>query len=143
MGALWGLLFVAVLGVLWWVAHAIEPHYSSKDGHRFMANAQEIIDGRPIGRMRETRVSVHPGGLLHCSQKKLMKRNGADFVLVGMSPTPPRKLKVYLAHAVADGMSSSATELAIRIPEKSRVVPVLDELLAARALRQRPSPETP
>lgn len=139
---LWSVLFVAVLGVLWWLAHQMEPHYSSKDGTRFMANAQEIIDGKPLGRMRETRVNVQPDGLLYCSQKKVMKRNGADFVLVGASTTPPRKLKVYLAHAVQDGMSSSATELAIRIPEKSRVVPLLDGILAERALRQRQSPGT-
>jgi hypothetical protein len=35
-----------------------------------------------------------------------------------------------------DGMTSSASELAIRVPEKSRVVPVLDEVLAQRALRK-------
>ena len=142
MDALWSLLFFAVLGGLWWLAHKIEPHYSSKDGSRFMANAQEIIDGRPMGRMRETRVTVERSGLLHCSQKKIAKRNGADFMLVGTSPAPPRKLKVYLAHAVHDGMSTTATELAIRVPENSRVVPVLDAILAEKALRQQQSPGT-
>lgn len=143
MDLLWIALFIAATGGLWWLSSKIEPHYASRDGTRFVANAQEIIDGRPIGRMRETRVAVRPDGLLLCSQKKALRRKGVDFMLIGTSATPPRKLKVYLAHEVADGMTSSASELAIRVPERSRVIAVLDEILARRALRQPKPPGTP
>jgi hypothetical protein len=134
----WTALFLAVVLGMWLLSTRMEPHYSSKDGRRFMANAQEIVDGRPVGRMRETRVQVMPDGLLYCARKKLMKRDTAEYVLVGASPNPPKRRRVYLAHAMNDGMTSSASELAIRVPENSRVVPVLDDMLAQRALRRSP-----
>lgn len=136
MDWLWTVLFLTAVFGMWLISTCMEPHYSSKDGRRFMANAQEIVDGRPVGRMRETRVEVLPDGMLYCARKRMIKRYVAEFVLVGSSPTPPRRRRVYLAHAVNDGMTISATELAIRVPESSRVVPVLDEILAQRALRQ-------
>jgi hypothetical protein len=133
---LWTALFLGVVVGMWLLSTRMEPHYSSKDGRRFMSNAQEIVDGKPVGRMRETRVQVMPDGLLYCARKRLMRRDKAEYVLVGASPNPPKRCRVYLAHAMSDGMMSSASELAIRVPEKSRVVPVLDEVLAERALRR-------
>jgi len=132
----WTVLFLGLVLGMWLLSTRMEPHYSSKDGRRFMANAQEIVDGKPVGRMRETRVQVMQDGLLYCARKKLIRRDTAEYVLVGASPNPPRRRRVYLAHAMNDGMTSSASELAIRVPEKSRVVPVLDEVLAQRALRK-------
>jgi hypothetical protein len=133
---LWTILFLAVVFGMWFLSTRMEPHYSSKDGRRFMANAQEIVDGKPVGRMRETRVQVMPDGQLQCARKRLIRRETAEYVLVGESPTPPRRRKVYLAHAMSDGMTTSASELAIRVPASSRVVPVLDEVLAQRAIRK-------
>jgi hypothetical protein len=134
----WTVLFLAAVLGMWLLSTRMEPHYSSRDGRRFMANAQEIVDGKPVGRMRETRVQVMQDGLLHCARKKLVKRDTAEYVLVGESPNPPRRRRVYLAHAMSDGMTTSASELAIRVPANSRVVPVLDEVLAQRALRKSP-----
>jgi hypothetical protein len=133
---LWTTLVLALVLGMWLLSTRMEPHYSSKDGRRFMANAQEIVDGKPMGRPRETRVEVMPDGLLHCARKKMLRRDTAEYVLIGASPNPPRRRRVYVAHAMNDGMTSSASELAIRVPEKSRVVPVLDEVLAQRALRK-------
>ena len=133
---LWTALFLGVVLGMWLLSTRMEPHYSSKDGRRFMANAQEIVDGKPVGRQRETRVQVMPDGLLHCARKRLVRRDTAEYVLVGSSPNPPKRRRVYLAHAMNDGMTSSASELAIRVPANSRVVPVLDEVLAQRALRK-------
>jgi hypothetical protein len=135
---LWTFLFLAVVLGMWVLSTRMEPHYSSKDGRRFMANAQEIVDGKPVGRMRETRVQVMHDGLLLCARKRLIRRDTAEYMLVGASPNPPRRRRVYLAHAMSDDMTTSASELAIRVPEKSRVVPVLDEVLARRELRKSP-----
>jgi hypothetical protein len=142
MDWLWIALFLLMVAGLRLIATRMEPHYSSKDGRRFMSNAQEIVDGKPVGRPRETRIEVMNDGTLACSRKRMLKRDVADFVLVGASPAPPKGVKVYVAHAMNDGMTISATELAIRVPVKSRVVPVLDEILVQRALRQA-NPGTP
>lgn len=129
---LWTLLFLAVMGGMWWAASRLEPHYSSKDGRRFMCTAQEIIDGEPAGRPKETRVMVMVDGALHCTQKRMMRRAGSLWTIVGKSPQPPRKLEVYLLREIADGRMASG-QMAMRIPTKSRVVPVLDGILAGRS----------
>lgn len=122
-------ILVVVMGGLWWVAYRMEPHYSSKDGHHFLSNAQEMVDGTTTSRKRETRVTVMPDGLLLVAHKRLGRRSTNRYRLVGRSPEPPKNLHVYVAQEVADG-SLLPTQLLIRVPVKSRVVPVLDALLA-------------
>jgi hypothetical protein len=129
----WTLLFVAAMGAMWWGATRLEPHYSSKDGRRFMCTAQEIIEGELAGRPRETRVIVMTDGALHCSQKRMMRRSGSLWAIVGKSPAPPRKLDVYLLRELADGREAGG-QMAVRIPRKSRVVPILDGILANRGV---------
>jgi hypothetical protein len=132
---LWIVLFFAVMAGLWWVAYKIEPHYASKDGKRFLCTAQEIVEGQPAGRARETRVMVLDDGVLHCSQKRGLRRNGSLWALVGKSPSPPRRLQVYVAQELLDG-HALPNQLAIRLPAKSRVIPILEQLLADREVRR-------
>lgn len=124
----WFLLFVAVMGGMWWFASRIEPHYSSKDGTRFLCNGQEIVDNEPFGRKRETRVTVMPDGVLNVSQKRRLRRTNERWALVGKSPEPPKGKQIYLLQQFADG-KWLPDQMSLHIPAKSRVVPVLDALL--------------
>ena len=124
----WFLLFAAFMGGLAFLAYRMEPHYSSKDGQRFLCNGQEIIDGQPIGRKRETRVLVMPDGVLNISQKRRLRRTNERWALVGKSPEPPKGKQIYLLQQFSDGKWLH-DQMALHIPNKSRVVPVLDGLL--------------
>lgn len=141
----WILLVVLAMGVMWWFAYHLEPHYSSKDGKRFLCTAQEMEGGEPIGRVRETRVYVLADGLLDISQKRMMRRKHSRWTIVGKSPNPPRKMEVYLAQLRADGQKIPSF-IALRIPSKSRCVPVLDELIerqSATPSRRAPGTAAP
>lgn len=128
MDILWFVLFVAGLAGLWHLAYRIEPHWSTKDGRRFVCNAQELSGGKALGRAREAQVAVLPDGLLHVSRKRMMRRNGAVWRLTGRGDGPSAKVYVYLARQVSDG-AEQLVDLALRIPRKSRCVAVLDALL--------------
>lgn len=139
----WIALIVAVMAGMWWVAYRMEPHWSSRDGHRFMCTAQEIVGGSPVGHPRETRVLISPDGGVFVTQKRLLRRRSSQWHLIGKSPAPPRKLQVYVAEHRPEG-NLPTTHLAIRIPANSRCVPVLDGLLAgpggADVTASRPAP---
>lgn len=139
---MWIALIIAVMGGMWWVAYRMEPHWSSRDGRRFMCTAQEIVDGQPVGHPRETRVMVSPDGALFVTQKRLMRRKSSQWALIGKSPDPPRKLQVYVAEHRPEA-PLPPTHLAIRIPGNSRCVALLDQLLADRDVRaSRPARES-
>jgi hypothetical protein len=126
--ALWVVGFVVVLVGMYWAAFRIEPHWVSKDGKRFLCNAQAIgPHGEIEGRARETRVIVRDDGLLQLDQKRKMRRRITEVWLVtAKSPEPPRKRAVYLL--TARGEVPGTGHLAIRLPESSRAIPVLDAL---------------
>ena len=128
---MWTGLFLAAMGGLWFLAYRIEPHFSSKDGRRFLCGAQEMEPGSLPGRSRETRITVSPDGVLYASQKKMGRRETTAWSVIGHAPEPPKSVKVYVAQLVGDGRPQ-ATQLFLRIPLNSRVIPVLDELVAAR-----------
>jgi hypothetical protein len=141
----WIALTVIVMGGMWWVAYRMEPHWSSRDGMRFLCGAQELVDGNTIGHPRETRVVVTPDGAMFVTQKRMMRRRSSSWVLIGKSPEPPRKVQVYVAQHHTDG-HNIPSHLALRIPNKSRCVPVLDEILAnaeSRASRRAPGSAAP
>lgn len=131
--AVWILLTVAALAGMWWLGYRMEPHWSSKDGRRFLCNAQELEQGEPVGRPRETRVLVLPDGMLLVSQKRMLKRRSSRWQLTAKSPAPPKKTEVYVATLREDGEVVPAY-LALRLPAKSRCVPMLDAMLAEAAL---------
>jgi len=126
----WISLTVLVLVGMWWLGYKMEPHWASKDGTRFLCNSQEIEKGEPVGRLRETRITVMPDGLLMVSRKRLVRRHYSKWQLIGKSPDPPKKLEVYLAQLREDGQTIPSM-LSMRVPSKSRCVPVLDAALAS------------
>lgn len=128
----WFVGFAAVMAGLWWFAYRMDPHYSSKDGTRFLCNGQDLIDGQPFGRKRETRVMVEHDGVLVISQKKLVRRTKARWALVAKSPEPPKGKAVYVARQFDNGKWLDDT-MTLTMPAKSRVVGVLDEVLQRRA----------
>lgn len=135
---LWFALFVAIVGGLWFLAYRIEPHYSSKDGKRFLCTAQVISLGKTVGRAKETRVIILADGTLGVTQKVLMRRTVTDWVLIGTQPDAPKRYRVYVANRVEDGVRQ-VDLMALRIPVKSRVVPLLDAILERREHPARPS----
>ena len=127
----WISLVVLVLGGMWWLGYRMEPHWVSKDGTRFLCNAQELEKGLPVGRLRETRVTVMPDGFLVVSRKRMVRRSFSKWQLVGKSPDPPKRREIYLAELREDGQAVPSL-LSMRVPDKSRCVAVLDEVLNRR-----------
>lgn len=135
----WLLIILAVCGLAIYGAARLEPHWSSRDGRRFMCNAQELTGGVPTTRNHETQITVLADGALQVVQKRALRRRHSVWHLVGKSSSPPKGVEVYLAQQVEDG-HPMATYLAVRIPRKSRCVAVLDEVLAEQRLSSTPSP---
>lgn len=124
------LLFLA-MGGLWWVAYRMEPHWASKDGRRFMCTAQDISDATRPGRIREAKVMVTPDGALVVTRKNGLRREDQMWRLAGKSPSPPRRKQIYLAERNGD---KGREMLALRLPDDSRCLDLLDRALAGRPL---------
>ena len=133
----WTVLIFAAIGGIAWFAYGMEPHYASKDGHRFLCNTQEFMAGRSTERKREARITVMPDDSLHVVQKKGLRRSMHSWKLVGVSPDPPRKMAIYVAQRHFDDQPAP-TQLMLRLPRNSRVIPVLDEVLARHDVSRRP-----
>ena len=129
VGALWIVGFVAALASMYYIAFRIEPHWASKDGRRFLCNAQPIsVHGEVEGRARETRVIVRPDGWLQLDQKRRMRKRVSEvWAVSGRSPDPPPRRAVYLLRSRGD--DGSAGQMALRLPSTSRAVAVLDALI--------------
>lgn len=123
----WFALLIAAMAGMWWLAYRMEPHWSTKDGRRFMCTTQDLSDPKLPGRKRETRVVVAPDGALHVTHKNGLRRRHSVWMLIGKSPDPPKRLQVYVAQQRTDG--KGATMMSLRVPAGSRVVPVLDAVL--------------
>lgn len=132
MDVVWVVLFLGGLVGVWYLAYRIEPHWSSRDGARFVCNAQELVGGKPQGRLREAQVAVLADGTLHVSQKRAMRRSTSMWRMAGRTDGPTPKLYVYLARNLDAGAEQSL-ELALRIPRRSRSVTVLDSCLPSAA----------
>ena len=125
-GILWAVVPLAILIGLYRLTFRVESHWASKDGHRFVCQVQSIAaPGAVEGRPREVRVLVQPDGLLTVSRRR---HADSEWRVVGRSPTPPNHRAVYVLRPT-DG---SPDQLAMRVPDKSRAVPVLDGILARR-----------
>lgn len=128
---LWGIAAVAIMGLLAWAGFRIEPHWVSKDGHRFLCSGQLLSHlGEPLGRWRETRIIVDRDGQIQVDQKRLLRRKSSMWALSGESPDPPKRRSVFLLRGHdADGQTRM---LALRLPTKSRAIPVLRDVMQRR-----------
>jgi hypothetical protein len=128
MDWLFGLLALAIMAALAWVGFRLEPHWVSKDGHRFLCSGQIMSPlGQPLGRWRETRVIVDQRGDLQVDQKRMMRRKSSIWRVKAESPDPPKRRAVFLLSSHEhDGQ---ADMLALKLPANSRAIPVLRDTM--------------
>ncbi len=129
--ALWMLLAVAVCAGLYWLAFRIEPHYSSRDGRRFVCAGQFIdAQGQPEGRITEFRAVLLEDNLVEVSRRHRLRRRSAKFQLLARAPNLSRRRAVYLLRA-ADP-EALGDQLTLRMPPQSRTSKLFDHVLAER-----------
>jgi hypothetical protein len=130
MDWVWAIAAIAVVSLLGWIGFRIEPHWVSKDAHRFLCNGQLMSHlGEPVTRWRETRVIVESAGQVQVDQRRFpFRRTSAMWAVSGESPEPPRGRVVFLLRG-HDEVGQTQL-MALRLPAKSRAIPVLREALA-------------
>jgi hypothetical protein len=153
------LAVVAVCGLMLWASYRMEPHWVSKDGERMICYGQGWSrTGQTSGRWREVRVSmvrvdtveVRPrrgslaerhadradGGrtTMGSAATNVLKKRGpraSYWKVVGKADTTLRNKVIYVLDGNHDdGMPQM---LAIRIPAKSKAIPMLEAMTASRS----------
>ena len=134
---IWFFVTVAIMIGMVVVAFRIEPHWSSKDGMRFICRAQPIsLDGTSTGaKWREVRGEVRPEGIVKLRTRGLIsgRKVTGDWRLEGRGITDRRQRVVYILRSADtidnDPGAASRSLLALRMPGSSRAKPVLDDLV--------------
>ena len=125
----WLLLIAFLVGcvLLLWLSRRIEPHWVSKDGQQFTCRVAELSPERgEVGPWSEARVAINgDDGLTVAVKPKLLRLPGhaedLDRVAVaGRADSDRKGLVVYLL--------KGEQQMALRLPKRSRAVPMLDEL---------------
>lgn len=116
-------LFLAVIGLLAWLGWGLEPHWAAKDGMRFMCRMQlHPQDPREHARWHDVKVGVQDEELFVHSRSRRGKELRGVWRVIGATNDPAQKRRIYeLRSSNGDGAS-------LRVPTKSRCVPVLDAL---------------
>ena len=117
-------LFLAVIGLLAWLGWGLEPHWSSKDGTRFMCRMQlHPQDPRDHARWQDVKVGVQEGELLvHARSRRARDARGV-WRVIGVVGDKDGKKRVY------ELRSSNGEGASLRVPARSRCVLVLDALV--------------
>ena len=116
--------FLAVVGGLAWLGWGLEPHWSSRDGMRFMCRMQlHPPDSRDRVRWTDVKVSVQEGELLVYARSRRGRSHRGVWRVVGASNDPERRRRIYELRSTNDDGAS------LRVPSNSRCVPVLDALV--------------
>ena len=125
------ILFLAGCGFLIWLARRIEPHWVSKDGRQFTCRVADIVPGKgEVGGWVEARVAATGDDALTVAVKP-------KFIRVSWTRTPIRVMRVQ-GRADSDGsrlvvyLLTGETQMALRVPKRSRAVATLDKLAAHR-----------
>ena len=125
---------IAVCLLMAWLGFRIEPHWVSKDGRRFLCNAQHLTaKGEPQTRWRETRCVINNASQVQVDEKRFLRRTSTFWNVVSRSDSPPRGREVFLLSG-HDGAGAPAL-LAVRLPKKSRAVTALAGMIS------RPGPQ--
>lgn len=113
----------ALVGLLVLVTR-IEPHWSSRDGHRFICRAQFVDErGTAHGRWHEYRFSIEVDGTIEARRRGLLGLpHRSRWRVVGRADGQLRSKLVYVLRSERNEL------LAIRLPESSRSIAVLDTL---------------
>ena len=125
--ALWIVGFVAVVGGLYYLAFRIDPHWASKDGHRFICHGQ-LVDrhGNTLQNWREFRFEVIDDMRIRARRRsRWTRRNVGVWRVAAKSDNPPKNREVYLLTSAESGITD---QMAIRLPASSRAVAVLEGL---------------
>jgi len=125
----WLLLIAFLVGcvLLLWLSRRIEPHWVSKDGQQFTCRVAELSPERgEVGPWSEARVAINgDDGLTVAVKPKFLRLPGHRspirvFRVVGRADSDRKGLVVYLL--------KGEQQMALRLPKRSRAVPMLDEL---------------
>jgi len=128
---LWLLLGIAVCVGLLYFASQMEPHRVSKDGKRFLCTGQRLSpDGQTDGRKREVWITVLDGDQVQVDMKRRLRHSLSHWSLEGKAPSPPKGKAVYVLRTVNE--MGTLDRLTIKLPSKSRAVPVLDQMISNR-----------
>ena len=116
---------IAVLGVCglgYWLLSRIEPHWSSRDGHRMIARAQALGPfDVPEGTWKEVRAFID-GDLVHVTGRgPLGRRLRGRYRPVAKSQNPPARREIYILQG--------DLRILLRLPSSSRSIVVIDELM--------------
>jgi len=120
---------LVVCAGLLYLSYRIEPHHVSKNARRFLCSGQWLAaDGETEGRRREVWVEVEASGQLRVDVKRRMRHDVTHWWIEGKSSNPPRNRVVFALRSI--NILGGVERMVIRLPAKSRAVPVLDELVA-------------
>jgi hypothetical protein len=121
----WIILMVAILTGITVIALRLEPHWSSKDGLRFICRAQ-VLDARlqSVGRWREVRGEIKGDDIVVRTRSLISRHAAGTWHVQAKGTVDGRKRHVYLLRS--DGTDQ---QLALRIPANSNTQPLLEELL--------------
>jgi hypothetical protein len=112
----------AACGLMLWGASKIEPHMVTKDGTRFTCRVQRLgeYDG-PTGMWREMRATVIGDGVVISARGLRGRELRGTYRVLGESDVPPKGKAIF--------MCEGPRRIVLRVPAKSRAVPVLEALL--------------
>lgn len=116
--------FFAVLGALAWLGWGLEPHWAAKDGRRFMCRMQLVpLDVHERTRWHDVKVSVDNRELYIFARSRRASDLRGTWRVVGAVDDSVKKRRIFELRNANDDAAS------LRVPVKSRCVPVLDELV--------------
>jgi len=120
------LVVIAVLIGMLVAAMRMEPHWVSRDGRRFISKAQLVDDhGRTTSRWIEYRFRITEDGEVEARRRSILGgRNRGVWEVRYRATDAPRRKAVFLLYPRREAGSL----LAVRLPARSRAVPILDEL---------------
>ncbi len=120
-----GILGIAGCVAMLWGASRIEPHWASKDGHRFVCRVQTLVDhDLPDGRWHEMRAFVDGSSLVLGSRSRRSKSLAGSYRVVGRAPETPSGRAIFVLQSEA--------KVLLRVPAKSRAVGAVEAIVAPR-----------
>ena len=120
--SLFAILGIAACGCMVWAAYRMEPHWASRDGRRFIGRAQRLGDfDLPTGRWHEVRVAVDGSKVSLDSRSRRGREFRGRYGVLARSPEPPDGKEIFVL--------AGEMKLLVRVPRKSRCVPVLRALM--------------
>jgi hypothetical protein len=120
------IVFLAVVGGLAWVGWGLEPHWSSKDGRKFMCRMLEHsagADDSARGRWHDVKIGVNEDELFVYARSRRSASLRGVWKISGVTDDEKKRRRLYEVRA-SDGAAA-----VLRVPLRSRCVPVLDALV--------------